>query len=146
MTIQKIEKKDLKDVAQLAFELWPDASPQELLDDFTQLLRSGKDAVYICKTANNVSIAFLHASLRGDYVEGTASSPVAYLEGIYVRPAYQRQGIARKLLETAEKWAKNKGCTEMGSDAEVLNLISQKFHEEVGFVEANRVVCYAKRL
>ncbi|WP_225743526.1 GNAT family N-acetyltransferase [Marinilactibacillus sp. Marseille-P9653] len=37
------------------------------------------------------------------YVEGTNTSPVGYLEGIYVEPYYRRHKIAQVLLEHCEQ-------------------------------------------
>ena len=94
----------------------------------------------------NEIIAFAQCQLRYDYVEGTNSSPVGYLEGIYVEPMYRKQGIAKKLLEECEKWSLKKGCTEFASDCELNNSISFNFHLSVGFEEANRIICFRKKL
>ena len=80
------------------------------------------------------------------YVEGTDSSPVGYLEGIYVVDGFRKNGIARGLLTACENWAKSKGCTEFASDCESDNLQSLQFHLNVGFREANRIICFTKKL
>jgi len=79
-------------------------------------------------------------------VEGTETSPVGYLEGIFVREGYRKQGLARKLLLACEAWAAEQGCTEFASDCELTNTVSQEFHQKLGFEEANRVVCFVKKL
>ncbi|MGL4798787.1 MAG: aminoglycoside 6'-N-acetyltransferase, partial [Cellulosilyticaceae bacterium] len=84
--------------------------------------------------------------LRYDYVEGTESSPVGYLEGIYVDEKHRMQGMARQLLKYCEKWAREQGCAEFASDCELDNTESLRFHLKVGFIEANRMICFNKRL
>ena len=84
--------------------------------------------------------------LLNDYVEGTDFSPVGYLEGIYVAEAYRKHGIAGKLLDACETWAKSKGCTEFASDCELDNVQSLRFHLHTGFEEANRIICFTKKL
>ena len=79
-------------------------------------------------------------------MEGTDSSPVGYLEGIYVEEDCRKQGIARALLAACENWAKTKGCTEFASDCELDNTQSLRFHLNVGFIEANRIICFTKKL
>ena len=79
-------------------------------------------------------------------MEGTQSSPVGYLEGIYVREAYRGKGLARALLSSCEAWAAEMGCVEFASDCELDNKGSIAFHLGAGFVEANRSVCFTKRL
>ena len=85
-------------------------------------------------------------SLRHDYVESCESSPVGYLEGISVKEAYRRQGIAKSLLEECEQWAREKGCREFASDCELTNTDSLRFHLSIGFHEANRIICFSKKL
>ena len=89
---------------------------------------------------------FAQCQLRHDYVEGTETSPVGYLEGIYVREADRGKGIARKLLSACEDWAREQGCTEFASDCELTNTESQEFHRAVGFEEANRIVAFVRRI
>jgi len=79
-------------------------------------------------------------------VEGTETSPVGYLEGIFIEDAYRRKGFAKQLLTACETWAKEQGCTEFASDCELTNTESLKFHLGLGFEEANRVICFKKKL
>ena len=92
------------------------------------------------------AVGFAQCQLRHDYVEGTDSSPVGYLEGIYVADGYRKQGIAKAHLKACENWAKTKGCSEFASDCELSNLQSLHFHLSMGFEEANRIVCFTKKL
>lgn len=84
--------------------------------------------------------------IRHDYVEGTNSSPVGYLEGIFVQEEYRKQGYAKQLLNYCEKWAKKKGCSEFASDCELDNEISRQFHINLGFDGANRIICFSKKI
>lgn len=47
---------------------------------------------------------FAQCQLRHDYVEGTDSSPVGYLEGIFVKQEHRKQGYAKELLAKCEEW------------------------------------------
>ena len=71
---------------------------------------------------------------------------MGYLEGIYVAEEYRKHGIARELLSACESWAKSKGCTEFASDCELSNVQSLQFHLNVGFEEANRIICFTKKI
>jgi aminoglycoside 6'-N-acetyltransferase I len=68
------------------------------------------------------------------------------LEGIFVAEDYRRQGIARALLRACENWSKEQGCTEFASDCELTNTESLLFHLKLGFLEANRIICFTKEL
>ena len=143
--IRKAESKDLPILAELACQLWSDHTVEEMYTEFAEILAK-PDAAYFLAYAEETAIGFAQCQLRYDYVEGTDSSPVGYLEGIYVAEEYRKHGIARELLSACESWAKEKGCTEFASDCELDNVQSLQFHLNVGFEEANRIICFTKKL
>ena len=79
-------------------------------------------------------------------MEGTDSSPVGYLEGIFVTEGYRKNGYAAELLAECEQWAKEKGCKEFAGDCELDNADGFRFHMSLGFEEANRIICFRKDL
>ncbi|MFR8251624.1 MAG: GNAT family N-acetyltransferase, partial [Anaerovoracaceae bacterium] len=81
-----------------------------------------------------------------DYVEGTKTSPVGYLEGIFVRENCRGRGYGAELLAECVKWARANGCREFASDCEIDNLDSLRFHMAMKFSEANRIICFSKKL
>ena len=143
--IRTAEIKDLPILAELACQLWPDHTVEEMRTEFAEILAK-PDAAYFLAYAEETAIGFAQCQLRYDYVEGTDSSPVGYLEGIYVAEEYRKQGVARELLAACETWAKEKGCTEFASDCELDNVQSMQFHLNVGFEEANRIICFTKKI
>ena len=142
--IIRAKKADAPAVSALAAQLFS-APAEELTEEFSQLLDSKECAVFLLHI-NNKPTGFAQCQLRHDYVEGTETSPVGYLEGIYVLPEHRSQGCARELLARCEQWAREQGCTEFASDCELENDLSLHFHLAVGFAEANRVICFSKNL
>ena len=134
-------KRQAAPVSATVFFAPTDSTPKE----FATLLDGDEAAVFLL-FADGKAAGFAHCQLRHDYVEGTDSSPVGYLEGIYVEEALRRRGHARALLAACETWAAGRGCTEFASDCELGNEASRAFHLHAGFDEANRIVCFAKRL
>ncbi len=145
MEIRKAEMKDLPLLAELACGLWPHHAVGEMQAEMGELLPK-TDAAFFLAFAESRGVGFAQCQLRRDYVEGTDSSPVGYLEGVYVAEDYRKQGLARELLNACEHWAKETGCTEFASDCELTNTESLKFHRNVGFEEANRIICFVKKL
>ena len=143
--IRKAEIKDLSILAELACQLWPDHTVEEMCAEFAEILAK-PDAAFFLAYAEETAVGFAQCQLRYDYVEGTDSSPVGYLEGIYVTEEYRKQGVARELLTACESWAKAKGCSEFASDCELDNVQSLQSHLNVGFEEANRIICFTKKL
>lgn len=135
--------------------LWPDDDASEpvgarlaehLAEMASQLAEPQRFAQFIARDAGGEALGLVEAALRHDYVPGTDSTPVGFLEGLYVVPAARRQGVARALVKAAADWARAQGCTELASDTPLDNLLSQAVHERLGFAEAERVVFFSKRL
>ena len=143
--IRKAEIRDAKTVAELAARLWPEHSVEELETEFGELL-AGEDCAVFLSEQDGSAVGFAQCQLRHDYVEGTDSSPVGYLEGVYVAEPYRNQRIASALLAACEDWAREMGCTEFASDCELKNTDSLRFHLAAGFTEANRIICFVKEL
>ena len=102
--------------------------------------------VRLAMTAGGSAVGFVEASKRVDYVNGTSSSPVAFLEGLYVVPASRRQGVARVLVESVVKWALAEGCSELASDSLLDNSAAHAAHRSLGFEETERVVYFRRVL
>lgn len=132
-------------VTELAALLWPEHPLQELTDEFSQILNR-EDAAIFLAYADGAPIGFAQCQLRHDYVEGTQTSPVGYLEGVFVREAHRHNGYASALVLACEEWAKAQGCREFASDCELYHDVSRRFHKALGFSEANRIICFTKRL
>ena len=143
--IRKAQIQDAEAIAGLAIRMWGDHDPNDLANEFRELISSEGSACFI-KYVDEKPVAFAQVQLRHDYVEGTASSPVGYLEGIFVSEGYRKKGYAAELLSECEKWAKEKGCTEFASDCELDNADSLRFHLATGFEETSRIICFKKDL
>lgn len=136
---------DARIIAEMAVKMWDEHTVAELAADFEALLKSPGCAVFL-SMEGETPVGFAQCQLRHDYVEGTQSSPVGYLEGVFVEEPHRRKGHARALLAACEDWARAQGCCEFASDCELENAESFALHIKLGFAEANRVICFAKRL
>jgi len=142
--IKRAGIEDALSIAKLAVCMWED-SVDKLEQEFAELLVSEKVVVFL-KYCGDEPIGFAQCQLRYDYVEGTKSSPVGYLEGIFIKDEFRHNGYAKELLENCERWAGMQGCSEFASDCELINEDSLYFHLHVGFEEANRIICFKKKL
>ena len=143
--IREAGKDDVNIIAELAVLLWDGNSAEDLIDEFSGIIVK-EDARIFLKYESGIPIGFAQCQLRHDYVEGTETSPVGYLEGIFVKEDFRHRGYAKELLVWCENWARTKGCEEFASDCETDNHVSFCFHKAVGFIEANRIICFTKKL
>ena len=145
MNARRAEPADLDAVTALALELWPEHDFDELWQDLADIM-ARPDAAFFLLEAHGRPAGFAQCQLRHDYVEGTQTSPVGYLEGIYVRDGLRGRGGARALLSACESWAASWGCTEFASDCELDNTVSLDFHLKMGLEEASRNIHFAKKI
>jgi aminoglycoside 6'-N-acetyltransferase I len=123
--------------------LWPDGSDAEFEEEMAGFVAAPDRYGQFMVTADDgTPIGLAEVSLRHDYVNGTETSPVAFLEGLYVAPNARRQGVARTMLLAVRAWAQARGCTELASDTQVENTLSQAVHARLGFTETERVVYF----
>ena len=129
--------------ATLRRALWPDAND----GDIARMLKEpARFAAFIARETNSGAIGFAEASLRHDNVNGCDTSPVGFLEGIFVVPLFRRRGVGALLVRAVEQWTLAQGASELASDALIDNVESHRMHAALGFHETERVVCFRKRL
>lgn len=143
--IKKASKNDIEIIANMAVLMWTDNSVDDLANEFSELITKDTAQIFL-KYDNDIPVGFAQCQLRSDYVEGTETSPVGYLEGIFIMEGCRHRGYAKELLNECEKWAKDKGCIEFASDCEIDNIDSFRFHKAMNFTEANRIICFTKKL
>lgn len=143
--ITKATPKDALTLAELAIQMWNNHTLSELETEFSDII-SNKNAVCFIKYVEDKPIGFAQCQIRYDYVKGTETSPVGYLEGIFIQEKFRHKGFAREVLQKCEKWVHCKKCSEFASDCELNNIDSLKFHLAMGFDEVNRIICFKKRI
>lgn len=106
----------------------------------------GRHAQFVAIDDEGAPMGMSEVSLRDDPVPGTGSTPVAFLEAIYVVPQARRRGLARALVAQARAWGRERGCTEFASDALLANEASHAMHRALGFEETSRIVCFRQAI
>lgn len=146
IAIERAGRRHLPGWAALRAKLWPGEEASQHRDELADTLSAGNDRDFACValTAEGVCVGFAEAALRIDYVNGCETSPVVFLEGIFVTESHRRSGIARRLCRAVEDWGRTRGCSEFASDAAIDNAASLALHRALGFVETERVVFFRK--
>jgi aminoglycoside 6'-N-acetyltransferase I len=145
--VQLVPPRGSDDLAWLKMRLalWPEESESGHLAGMADAIARGHH-VRLALDGDASALGFIEASKRTDYVNGTSSSPVAFLEGLYVEPKARRHGVARELVESVVSWASSAGCTELASDSLLDNGVAHEVHRALGFKETERVVYFRRAL
>jgi len=143
MSIISVNNENLGEYVKLSLLLFPDEIFDVEYKMYKESFSTDKEMGFLYQ-ADNKLVGMLHLSVRNDYVNGTDTSPVLYVEAIYVLPDYRKKGIAKEFIEFAERMAKEKGITQLASDCFIDNHVSELFHKSCGFREEERVICFVK--
>lgn len=148
MPIRIATFSDIEGWIGLRAQLWEDTSADQHREEATSLLaQSPNECITFLDVVDGTTIrAFAEAALRHDHVNGCETSPVAFLEGIFVQPSSRGSGVGQRLLRAVQSWAREQGCSELASDAHLENADSHAFHRALGFEETERVVYFRKPL
>ncbi len=143
LLIRRLGSADAPAWAALRLDLWPGHTLEELAGEIVDPDEAA--LVGFGAFVNGVVIGMAEASERA-YGDGCETAPVGWLEGIYIVPAHRRGGVGRLLVAAVEDWARARGLRELGSDAELDNLVSRLGHFRWGFEETGRAVLFRKAL
>ena len=135
MPVRLTRPDEVPQVQAMMRALWPDAGEYDFSDEM----------VLVWEREGGGLGGFVSYSLR-PWAEGCDSTPVPYIEGWWVAPDLRRPGVGRALFAAVEDWCRAHGYTELGSDVEVENDVSQRAHAALGFEPTLRLQFFRKRL
>ncbi len=143
--IRRATADDKPDWLRMRLLLWTYATAEGFEPQLDPTLADPDMAVFIAALPDGRRVGFLEAGTR-TYGEGCETSPVGYVEGIYVDEDLRGRGVARLLMQAAEDWSREKGYQEIASDTWLENDASIQMHLRMGYEEMERLVHFVKRL
>ncbi|HVY18615.1 MAG TPA: GNAT family N-acetyltransferase [Bauldia sp.] len=145
ITIRRVRPgADEARITRMRQSLWPDEDRAALASETGPMLARDDYATFGAYD-NATLVGFLEVGRR-DIAESATTSPVGYVEAVWVEPDHRRRGIARALFEAAKQWARAQGFRELGSDADLENTESHAMHGRLGFEETERLVTFLMKL
>ena len=131
---------DLDTWMRLRLELYGDLDPAWNEQEIRRIAEDDNLTTFFVFAENQeASAGMVELSLR-NIVDGCMTSPVGYIEGLYVLQPWQKRGLGRQMLLFAKQWAREQGCTELAVDTELDNTSAQQYFQLNGFEETFRVV------
>jgi aminoglycoside 6'-N-acetyltransferase I len=142
---------DRSTLAALFHALWPDGPVEEHAHELEAILSGNPPGtlplvVFVAEANDKSLLGFLEVGLRSHADHCDPAHPVGYVEGWYVTDAHRNRGIGKQLLAAAEDWARSQGCTEMASDTQIGNELSQRVHQSLGYEIVERAILFRKAL
>lgn len=143
--IQLAKSSAVEEVLPLRKALWNHMSLEDHRKELESLFTESETFIFLSKDLMGVAVGFAEVTLK-PHANGCDFSPVLYLEGIWVNPTHQSQGIGRQLIQKIIEFAKAREIPGLASDALIENDRSHRAHLSWGFREVERVVCYSMSL
>ena len=146
--VRPLRRGDEAEALRMRLALWPDHTGPEQRRDIDAHLTGRRDsALLVAERADAGLCGFAEVGLRS-HATDCAPGPlgVGFLEGWWVDPDRRRAGVGRALVEAAERWARERGCPDLGSDAALGNEVGRQAHLALGFEEVERVLQFRKPL
>ena len=150
MTIRLVTPNDRSEWLRLLLGLHPELPEADHVPSIDAYL-SGRSidelipsAVFVAERPNGRLSGFLELSVRNYAEECSGDTP--YVESWFVDEDLRHSGIGRALMEAAEQWARERGFSNLASDAVLDNSLSHAAHEALGFEVVERIVVFRKVL
>lgn len=127
--IRKARRGDAARIAQLSGELGYPASPEQIAARLRQLTPATKHSVFVAESPEAGLIGWLHVSLS----HLLESDLRAEVNGLIVAEGQRSAGAGAKLLQSAEEWARKRGCKGMNVRSNVIRERAHTFYERQGY-------------
>jgi aminoglycoside 6'-N-acetyltransferase I len=145
VTVRRLTVADAAGWLEMRAALFPGEDRVELAAEIGPMLADDRQAAFAAVTADGTFVGFIEVGERS-FAEGCLTSPVAYVEALWVDEGMRRRGVARALVEASKAWARDMGYRELGSDARIDNTVSHEAHRRMGFEETERIVTFRMTL
>ncbi len=140
ITVRRLASADRPTWLQMREALYGGENPTELAAEISRMLASDDWAAF--GAAANGRLVGMIELFERNHADGCTTSPVTYIEGLWVAEDCRRRGVARELVRAGIEWGRSRGRTEMASDVRFANVLSQTVHRSLGFEETERLVIY----
>ena len=141
LKLRRAKKTDAARIAELSGELGYPTTTREMKTRLAHLISATQHAVILAEV-DKVVIGWIHVS-----VSPLLEVPLrAEVNGLIVAESQRSCGAGAKLLETAEKWARAKGCKGMSVRSNVIRERAHLFYERHGYVHFKTQKAFRKTL
>ncbi|MBP5698347.1 MAG: GNAT family N-acetyltransferase [Alphaproteobacteria bacterium] len=109
-------------------------SNEEMFAVVQSIFNNPKSVLFKATCDNKIcGCLFLWVFECEDALAWSKTLEIGHISEIFVHEKYRRQGIAKKMIETAEKYLKNRGVYALDLEVYHFNKVAQTFYVNQGF-------------
>jgi GNAT superfamily N-acetyltransferase len=140
--IRRAEERDAAALAALATQLGYPTTPEEALQRLRMLSAPELHAVFIAETAGGAVAGWVHVSAN-HLIESEARAEV---NGLIVDERQRSAGAGKLLLDEAERWAREHGCSAVNLRSNVIRERAHQFYLRNGYEHYKTQKAFRKKL
>jgi len=112
----------------------------ELYQTLTKIIQDDDAAIFVAETAQRM-VGLVEVYLRTDEPNPLrVSRRYGYLQSLMVDEAFRRRGIGTRLMEAAQRWAREKGAVEMRLEMWEFKAGPLEFYAQSGYRTLRRTM------
>jgi GNAT superfamily N-acetyltransferase len=142
LKIRRVEQSDAERVAMLSGQLGYPATSAQILQRMKRLKPASEHAVFVADLPGTGIVGWLHVSVA----HLIDSETRAEVNGLVVAESHRSLGAGALLLDAAEEWARQHGCTAMNVRSNVIRERAHKFYERQGYEHYKSQKAFRKAL
>ena len=139
ISIRVARISDAGDVAQLTAQLGYDVTEPTVARKLSRILHRD-DQRFLIAECDGRSVGWIHA-LFSEYIEADA---FVLIEGLVVDRSHRRHGVGTLLMERAEHWASEQGCSVVRLWSSSNRAAAHRFYEQLGYTNVKTACSFAK--
>ena len=134
--------QDFARMADLASQLGYDAAVGDIARRLDGMRHSKEHAVFVAELPDGEIAGWIGVFIyRGVELDARAE-----ISGLIVDERFRSQNVGLRLLERAEQWARDNGCTEASLRSNVIRDRAHKFYERNGYTHTKTQKSFRKKL
>jgi len=140
-TIRPAHLSDAGEIAQLTTQLGYDLTEADAADRLSRLLLRD-DQQFFVADVDGRAVGWVHV-LFAEYVDAEA---FVVIGGLVVDRNHRRLGIGRALMDRAEVWATERGCSMVRLTSSATRTAAHRFYEGLGYTNIKTQYSFIKPL
>jgi GNAT superfamily N-acetyltransferase len=127
--VREMTSLDVQKTAELCGEFGFPVETKELEQRLTALKAIKNHQVFVAEIEPSLIVGWVHVYNAPSLISG----PTSEIGGLIVSESCRRRGIGKLLMERAESWAKDQGCSGVLLATQTKRIEAQRFYENLGY-------------
>lgn len=140
--ITPAEPEDAGALASLCAQLGYPATSDQLTERLERITTRQHHAVFVARRSDQRVVGWVHIFLRPLLIADLGAA----LGGLVVDETLQTRGIGKQLMERAEQWARQQGCTMIWVRSRSTRLAAHAFYKSSGYKPTKTSLTFEKLL